>query len=148
MVEIIATACAGLFAGAAIFISAVQHPASLQVGSATSAKLFSPMYHRAAPMQGGLAVVGSLSGLLAWFSGSGVLWLVGAALLGSVVPFTLIRMKAVNDGYSLPISIPQLPRSASCFISSRSSLFNSSNGWSSVARTPNSLAFFASGKSS
>ena len=109
MIEIIATACSGIFAGAAIFVSAVQHPASLQVGATTSAKLFLPVYRRGAPMQAGLAVVGSLSGLLAWFSGSGALWLVGAALLGSVVPFTLIRMKKVNDRLLDPDLDPAAP---------------------------------------
>ncbi|NRB28311.1 MAG: hypothetical protein HRU37_11600 [Roseibacillus sp.] len=33
MLEFIATACAGIFAGAAIFVSAVQHPASFQAGT-------------------------------------------------------------------------------------------------------------------
>ena len=75
MIEIIATACSGIFAGAAIFISIVQHPASLQVGDFPYTKFFPVMYHRGAPMQAGLAVVGSLSGLLAWFSGSGALGL-------------------------------------------------------------------------
>ena len=43
MVEILATACAGIFAGAALFISLVQQPAALEVGANTSAKLFPPM---------------------------------------------------------------------------------------------------------
>ena len=109
MVEIIAAACSGIFAGAAIFVSAVQHPASLQTGGTRSAELFPLVYHRAAPMQAGLAVLGSLSGLLAWFSGSGVLWLVGATLLGSVVPFTLLGMKTINERLLAPDLDPTTP---------------------------------------
>lgn len=97
MLEFLATACATIFAGAAIYISVVQHPAALDAGTEIARALFRPMYRRAAPMQAGLAVVGSLAGLLAWLSGSGWPWLIGALLLGSVVPFTLLRIKPVND---------------------------------------------------
>ena len=48
-------------------------------------------------MQAGLAVLGSISGLIAGLSGSGLAWLLGAVLLFSVVPFTLIRIKPLND---------------------------------------------------
>ena len=95
--ELIATACSGLFAGAAIYISAVQHPATLQMGTTMAAAFFPAMYRRATPMQAGLAAVGSLAALLAWFAGSGVLWLLGALLLGFVVPFTILAIKPVND---------------------------------------------------
>ena len=109
MLEIIATACAGIFAGAAIFLSAVQHPASLEAGATAAVKVFAPMYRRGALMQAGLALIGTLSGLLVWLSGSGTLWLVGAALLGSVVPFTLIGMKAVNERLLAPDLDPAAP---------------------------------------
>jgi hypothetical protein len=109
MLEFFATACSGVFAGAAIYISVVQHPASLEVGGTMPATFFPPMYRRAAPMQAGLAVVGSLSGLLAWLFGSGVLWLLGALLLGFVVPFTLLRIKPVNDQLLAPDLDPAAP---------------------------------------
>jgi hypothetical protein len=48
------------------------------------------MYRRAAPFQGGLAILGSVSGVIAWASGAGALWLLAAVLLGAVVPFTLL----------------------------------------------------------
>jgi uncharacterized membrane protein len=34
---------------------------------------------------------------VAWLSGAGALWLAAAVLIGSVVPFTLIVIKPVND---------------------------------------------------
>ena len=45
-------------------------------------------------MQITLAVVGFLGGLAAWYSSADILWLVGALLLISVVPITLIL---IND---------------------------------------------------
>lgn len=97
MLELIATACAAVFAGAAIYVSIVQHPAVLELGDDFAARFFPPMYRRAAPVQAGLALVGSLAGLSAALLGSGLAWLVGALLLGSVVPFTLVWIKPVND---------------------------------------------------
>jgi hypothetical protein len=95
--EFIATACAGIFAGAAVYINIAQHPAALALGTATAVKFFRPMYARAAPMQAALAVVGSLAALWAWWTGSGWLWLLGAVLLGFVVPFTLIAVMPTNN---------------------------------------------------
>ena len=110
MLELFATACAGIFAGAAIYISVVQHPASLQTGAGMAASFFPPMYRRAAPMQGGLAVVGSLAALVAWLGGSGVLWLLGALLLGFVVPFTVLVIKPINDQLLDPGLEPSDPK--------------------------------------
>jgi hypothetical protein len=42
-----ATLCAGLFAGAAIYISAVEHPARLSCGTELALREFAPSYHRA-----------------------------------------------------------------------------------------------------
>lgn len=109
MLEFLATACAGTFAGAAIYISVVQHPAATEAGDSMAVSLFPPMYRRAAPMQAGLALVGSLAAVFAWLSGSGVLWVTGALLLGSVVPFTIIRIKPINDQLLAPGLDPTAP---------------------------------------
>jgi len=47
-------------------------------------------------MQAPLALIGSLSALLAWWFDGGVAWLIGAALLLSVVPFTLVAILPTN----------------------------------------------------
>lgn len=107
--ELLATACSGVFAGAAVYISLVQHPAAAEAGRSVATSYFRPMYRRAAPMQASLAVVGSLGGLLAWFSDSGVAWLVGALLLGSAVPLTLVLIKPVNDRLLAPSLDPEAP---------------------------------------
>jgi hypothetical protein len=41
-------------------------------------------------MQAPLALAGLVGGVVAWVTGSGWAWLVGAILLGSVVPVTLL----------------------------------------------------------
>jgi hypothetical protein len=93
---IISTICAGIFAGAAIYINVVEHPARLSCGNEIALRQFAPSYHRATVMQASLAVMGCLSGLWsAWLLRDA--WIaVGAVLLGSVVPFTLIVILPTN----------------------------------------------------
>ena len=93
----IATVCCGVFAGAAIFVTYVQHPAAIEAGEGLAARLFPPLYRRAATMQASLAVVGSAAALIAWLAGSGFGALLGGLLLGSSVPVTLVLIKPVND---------------------------------------------------
>ena len=56
--EIVAVLTAGLFAGAAIYITAVEHPARLDCGTALAVREFAPSYRRATVMQASLAVLG------------------------------------------------------------------------------------------
>ena len=95
--KLLATFCCGVFFGAALYISLVQHPAALETGNEFAARFFRPMYRRAAGLQASLALVGCASAIAAWLSGAGALWLAAAVLIGSVVPFTLIVIKPVND---------------------------------------------------
>jgi uncharacterized membrane protein len=94
--EILATLCAGLFAGAAIYINAVEHPARMSLGTATALAEWRPAYRRATLMQAPLAIAGLLAGVGAWATGAGIAWLVGGLLLGLVVPFTLVVALPVN----------------------------------------------------
>jgi hypothetical protein len=93
---ILAVLCAGLFAGAAIYINAVEHPARVSCGNDVAVVEFRPSYRRATVMQASLAVIGCLAG--AWSS-----WVLGdawvglaALLLGAIVPFTLIVILPTN----------------------------------------------------
>lgn len=95
--ELIATFCAGVFFGAAVYISIVQHPAVMEAGSGVSGRFFSPMYRRAAPMQIVLAVVGTFSGFAVFGIGGDVLWAIGSFFLVSVIPMTLVVIKPIND---------------------------------------------------
>lgn len=93
---LVATVAAGLFAGAAVYVTVVEHPARVECGQLLAVKEFGPSYRRAAVMQGGLAVVGLLAGIVAWYQGSGVGWLVGGLLFGALVPFTLVVIMPTN----------------------------------------------------
>src|SRR5438876_7798718 len=96
IVMLVATVDAGLFAGAAIYVTAVEHPARLECGQALAVKEFGPSYRRAAVMQGGLAALGLLAGLVTWYQGAGRAWLVGAILLGALIPYTLLVIMPTN----------------------------------------------------
>ncbi len=94
--EVLATFCCGLFAGAAVYINLVEHPARLACGTELAATEFPPSYRRATRMQGSLANLGFGLSVLAWVQGASGRWLVGGILLGAVVPFTLIVITPVN----------------------------------------------------
>lgn len=96
ILEVLATLCAGLFAGAAIYTNAVEHPARLECGSTLAVRQFGPSYRRAAVMQASLAVVGTLAAIVAWWRTGHTGLLAGGLLLGSVVPFTLIAIMPTN----------------------------------------------------
>lgn len=94
--EIIAVLAAGLFAGAATYITFVEHPARLECGTLIAATEFGPSYRRATVMQASLAIVGFLAGGIAWLQQRDVLVLVAAVLFILVVPFTLMVILPTN----------------------------------------------------
>src|SRR6266511_5150949 len=96
LLEMLSTLSAGLFAGAAIYISLVEHPARLECGTVLAITEFAPSYRRAAVMQGLLAATGFLSAAAAWFMGSSFWWLIGGMILLAVIPFTLIVIFPTN----------------------------------------------------
>lgn len=97
IVQIIALFCCGTFFGAAVYISLAQHPAAIEAGVTVGGRFFPPMYKRAAPLQIVLALIGFVTGILAWYYSTDYMWLIGGLFLISVVPITLIFIKPVND---------------------------------------------------
>jgi uncharacterized membrane protein len=94
--EFVAVLACGLFAGASIYISLVEHPARMACGVEIAAAEFPPTYRRASIMQATLAAVCLLSSTAAWLAGA-TFWLAFAGvLMGSVIPFTLIVMLPTN----------------------------------------------------
>ena len=87
---IVAAICAGLFAGAAIYINAVEHPARMSCGNDVALREFAPSYRAS------LAAIGCLAGLWsAWILGDA--WVgFGALLLGAAVPLTLVVILQTN----------------------------------------------------
>ncbi len=79
--EFVAVLACGLFTGAAVYLSLVEHPARMECGVEIAATEFPPSYRRASVMQATLAAVGMLSSIAAWLAGASFLWLVGGVLL-------------------------------------------------------------------
>lgn len=94
--EIISTLSAGLFAGAAIYINLVEHPARVECGIELALKEFAPSYRKATVLQAALAATGFLSAVAAWFMGASLWWLVGGSVLGLVILFTLVVIFPTN----------------------------------------------------
>src|SRR5437016_3899174 len=97
LVEFIAVLSCTFFAGAAIYVNLVEHPARMGCDTKTAATVWAPSYKRATAMQASLAVVGLASGIAVWLLGGEIIWLIGAILLGSVVPFTFIAIMPTNN---------------------------------------------------
>lgn len=96
ILELITVLCTGLFAGAAVYVSLVEHPARREGGPALAIAEFGPSYRRGAVMQASLAIGGCLAAVAAWIQGSPTPVLLAGLLLGSAVPFTLIVIRPTN----------------------------------------------------
>jgi hypothetical protein len=94
--EFVAVLACSLFAGAAVYLSLVEHPARMECGIEIAATEFPPSYRRATTMQATLAAVGLISSIAAWLAGASLLWVVGGVALGSVIPFTVILILPTN----------------------------------------------------
>ena len=111
--EFVAVLACSLFAGAAVCISLVEHPARMECGVEIAAAEFPPSYRRASVMQAILAAVGLLSSVAAWLAGATFWWAVAGVLLGSVIPFTLIVVLPINKQL-LTCGIPPVEHLSGC----------------------------------
>jgi len=100
--QFLAVLCCILFAGAAIYINLVEHPARMGCDTKTAATVWMPSYKKATVMQAPLAVISFLAGVAVWLLGGGLLWLIGAVLIGLVVPFTLLAVMPTNNQLLAP----------------------------------------------
>jgi Domain of unknown function (DUF1772) len=100
--QLLATFCAALFAGAALYITLVEHPARMGLETRAAATQWGPSYKRATRMQAPLALLSFLGGATAWLLGAGAGWLIAALLIGAVVPFTAIVIMPTNHRLSAP----------------------------------------------
>ena len=97
LLQFLAVFCCILFAGAAIYINLVEHPARMGCDTKTAATVWAPSYKKATVMQAPLAILSFLAGVGAWLLGGGMLWLIGAVLIGLVVPFTFVAVMPTNN---------------------------------------------------
>jgi uncharacterized membrane protein len=94
--EFVSVIACALFAGAAMYVNLVEHPARMECGVELAATEFPPSYRRGTIMQATLAAVGLLSSMAAWLAGATFWWLIDGLLLGSVIPFTLVVILPIN----------------------------------------------------
>jgi hypothetical protein len=100
--QFVAVLCCTVFAGAALYINLVEHPARMGCDTKTAAAVWAPSYKRATAMQAPLAILSFLAGVTAWWLGGGITWLIGAVLIGLVVPFTFIGIMPTNKRLLAP----------------------------------------------
>jgi hypothetical protein len=94
--EFVAVLSCSLFTGASVYINLVEHPARMQCGVEIAATEFAPSYRRATVLQATSAAGGLISSIAVWLAGATFWWLVAGALLGSVIPFTLLVILPTN----------------------------------------------------
>ena len=96
LLKFIATLTAGLFAGAALYINLVEHPARMTLDMKSAATEWATSYSRATRMQAPLALLSLFAGLASWWLSGRVGWAVAALLIGAVVPFTFLGVMPTN----------------------------------------------------
>ena len=93
---VLALLSATLFAGAAAYITIIEHPARLTLEDGPMLAQWQPSYRRALPIQAGLAVLGGVVGLIAFYQLRDWQWLVGSVVLLANWPFTLLVIMPTN----------------------------------------------------
>jgi hypothetical protein len=105
----LATLAAGLFAGAALYVTLIEHPARTGCGPMLAVAQFRKSFPRGAALQAPLAIVGGLAAVGAWLAGAGVGWLLAGLLLGAVVPYTLVVIRPTSRRLLDPALEPDTP---------------------------------------
>lgn len=100
MLELLALIIASLFTGGALFITVAEQPARLALDDGPMLTEWRRSYDRAAPLQGGLALLTGLLGLAAWWTTARSEELIGALLILACWPFVLVIVRPVNRSWS------------------------------------------------
>ncbi len=114
---LLALIAAAAFAGAALYVSAVEQPARLRLDDAGVLAQWRPSYTRGTVMQGGLAVLAGALGLAAAWQAQDARWLAGAVLILANWPYSLLgvaptnrRLEAIAAGPASPNARPLIER--------------------------------------
>ena len=92
----LALVVAALFAGAALYVSLVEHPARRHLDASAALTEWKPAYKRGAALQAPLALIGFVLGLVAWWQSGDWRWSAGAVVLVANWPWTLFVILPVN----------------------------------------------------
>ena len=97
MIGQLALIFAAVFVGAAVFVNVAEQPARLALDDRAMLLEWQRSYNRAAPMQGGLAMLSALLGFVAAWQTRDWRWAAGAVAILANWPYTLLVIKPTND---------------------------------------------------
>jgi Domain of unknown function (DUF1772) len=98
---------AAAFAGAAVYVAAVEQPARLALDDRAALTQWKPSYARGKVMQAALAAAGGAFSLWTWWQGASWLWLIAGILLLAPWPFTILVILPTN--HILEATSPDAP---------------------------------------
>jgi hypothetical protein len=93
----LALATAAVFAGAAVYVSLVEHPARLMLDDVALLKEWKPSYDKGKMMQAALALVCGVLGFAAFYVEHRVFAAIGAILILANWPYTLWVIAPTNN---------------------------------------------------
>ena len=96
VLQFIAIMCSALFAGAALYVSIIEHPARMSAGISVALQEFRPSYRRGAVLQVSMAVIAFVSSFALSLLTSQWIWFLGGGMTGLMPPFTLIFIMPTN----------------------------------------------------
>jgi hypothetical protein len=89
---LLALVTASIFFGAAVYINIAEHPARLGLPDGAALAEWDSAYRRGFAMQAPIAVVSALLGAAAWWTTGDLLWVVGAVIMITNWPYTLLAI--------------------------------------------------------
>lgn len=95
--QYLSKATISLFAGGSLYCSLIEHPARLQLSTRTAVAHWVPSFWRAATVHAMYAGIATVASLTAYFAGDkDPKWLVAAAAMFAIFPYTYFVMMPVN----------------------------------------------------